>query len=149
MTGRCLHGAELCAADVYAIWKIRDAVFAFEQHVDDVDVDDLDLRADTIHLWSSDESGLTSYLRILGGDGYLKVGRVCTRKDMRGQGLSGRLMAEVSKRFGDGILILNAQAYLERWYESFGYERSGDNFDEAGIDHVPMVRTAPSPGFGR
>ncbi|MBC7593238.1 MAG: GNAT family N-acetyltransferase [Kineosporiaceae bacterium] len=149
MTNRCLRGDQLDANDVYGIWKIRDAVFAFEQHVEDVDVDDLDLRADTIHLWSNDESGPTSYLRILDGDGYLKIGRVCTRKDMRGQGLAGRLMTEVSTRFGDGILKLNAQAYLERWYEGFGYVRSGDNFDEAGIDHVPMIRTVQSPRFGR
>jgi len=142
MTIRCLRGDELSAADVYAIWKIRDAVFAFEQHVDDVDVDDLDLRADTIHLWSSDDKGPTSYLRVLGGNGYLKIGRVCTRKDMRGKGLSGQLMTEVSRRFGRGVLKLNAQAYLERWYERFGYVRSGPNFDEAGIDHVPMTRPA-------
>ncbi len=138
---KCLRGDELSAADVYAIWKIRDAVFAFEQHVDDTDVDDLDLLSDTIHLWLSDDDGPTSYLRILPGDGYLKIGRVCTRKDMRGQGLSGHLMSEASNRFGDGVLRLNAQAYLERWYEGFGYVRSGDNFDEAGIDHVPMKRS--------
>ena len=141
MNMRCLRGDELSAADVYAIWKIRDAVFAFEQHVDDVDVDDLDLRADTIHFWTNDESGPMSYLRVLSGDGYLKIGRVCTRKDMRGKGLSGQLITEVADRYGGGVLMLNAQAYLERWYEGFGYVRSGDNFDEAGIDHVPMIRT--------
>lgn len=151
MSLKCLRGDELGAADVYAIWKIRDSVFAFEQHVDDVDVDDLDLRADTIHLWSVDDQGPTSYLRILGADGYLKIGRVCTRKNVRGQGLSGRLMNEVSNRFGDGVLKLNAQAYLERWYEGFGFVRSGDNFDDAGIDHVPMERSPmerPPPGCG-
>lgn len=142
MSIRCLRGDELSAADVYAIWKIRDAVFAFEQHVDDVDVDDLDLLPETIHLWSSDDAGPTSYLRILTGEGHLKIGRVCTRKDMRGKGLSGELMSEVSARFGEGVLKLNAQAYLERWYERFGYVRSGENFEEAGIDHVPMTRVA-------
>lgn len=138
---KCLRGNELSAADVYAIWTIRDAVFAFEQHVEDVDPDGLDLLSDTIHLWVSDENGPASYLRILDGDGCLKIGRVCTRKDMRGNGLSGQLMREVSARFGDGVLKLNAQAYLERWYEGFGYARSGDNFDDAGIDHVPMMRS--------
>lgn len=136
----CRRGDELTAAEVYAIWKVRDAVFAFEQHVEDVDVDDLDLCADTTHIWLSDDSGPTSYLRMLTGDGYLKIGRVCTRKDMRGRGLSGRLMQEVSDRFGAGVLKLNAQAYLEHWYERFGYVRSGPNFDEAGIHHVPMSR---------
>lgn len=138
---RRAHGDELTAADVYAIWKIRDAVFAFEQHVEDVDVDDLDLRPDTIHMWLSDRNGPTSYVRILPGEGSRKIGRVCTRKDMRGQGLSGRLMHEVADQFGDGILTLNAQAYLEHWYEGFGYARSGANFVEAGINHVPMTRS--------
>lgn len=141
MTIRCLGGDELSAGDVYAIWKIRDAVFAFEQHVEDVDVDDLDLLPGTTHLWSSDSAGPTSYLRILTGPDCLKIGRVCTRIDMRGKGLSGELMNDVSTRFGDRLLKLSAQAYLERWYEGFGYVRSGDNFREAGIDHVPMTRT--------
>lgn len=136
-----LRGDELSAADVYAIWTIRDAVFAVEQHVDDNDADGLDLLPGTVHVWVSDDAGATSYLRILTGDGHLKIGRVCTRKDMRGRGLSGRLMEDVSRHFGAGILKLNAQAYLEGWYERFGYVRTGDNFDEAGIDHVPMQRS--------
>lgn len=140
MNIRTVAGDELSAADLYLVWGIRDSVFAFEQHVEDVDVDGLDLRADTVHLWLADDGGLTSYLRILGhGHGH-KVGRVCTRADVRGRGLSGRLMAEVSARFGSAPLALNAQAYLEKWYAGIGYVRSGPNFDEAGIDHVPMVR---------
>ena len=39
-------GTQLSAQDVYDIWRIRDQVFAFEQHVEDVDVDGLDLLAD-------------------------------------------------------------------------------------------------------
>ncbi|WP_456697239.1 GNAT family N-acetyltransferase [Aeromicrobium sp. P5_D10] len=31
---------------------------------------------------------------------------------------------------------------MEKWYESFGYARTGPDFDEAGIDHVPMTRPA-------
>ena len=142
------RGDEMSAADVYAVWKIRDAVFAFEQHVEDTDVDDLDLLPATIHLWSSDDAGPTSYLRILADEGCLRIGRVCTRRDVRGRGLSGYLMKEVARRFGDGVLTLNAQSYLEHWYEGFGYVRTGDNFDEAGIDHVPMKRSPMkrSPG---
>ena len=51
-------------------------------------------------------------------------------------------MAEVTRLWGDGVLRLNAQAYLEDWYGRFGYRRSGENFVEAGIDHVPMQRSA-------
>jgi len=142
MTIHCRRGDHLAAGEVYAIWKIRDAVFAFEQHAEEIDPDDLDLLGGTTHLWTRDEAGLTSYLRVLTGDGCLRVGRVCTRRDVRGQGLSARLLNEVSTRFGHGILRLNAQAHLEHWYERFGYERSGASFTEAGIEHVPMVRTS-------
>lgn len=145
MTIRALAGDRLTAQDVYAVWRIRDAVFAFEQHVEDTDVDGLDLLATTTHLWLADSDGLTSYLRVyVGSDGARHIGRVCTRKDQRGTGLSGRLMSEVSRLWGDEVLVLNAQAYLERWYEKFGFVRSGDNYDEAGIDHVPMTRTPVS-----
>ena len=138
---RCVRGIELTARDVYDIWRIRDAVFAFEQRVEDVDVDGRDLLSTATHLWLEDADGPTSYLRAyVDDDGTRHIGRVCTRRDQRGRGLSGRLMAEVHRQWGHETLLLNAQAHLERWYESFGYRRIGKNFDDAGIDHVPMAR---------
>lgn len=143
MSMRMLAGDELTARDVYDVWKIRDAVFAFEQHVEDVDVDGLDLLPTTTHVWLADTDGPTSYLRVyVDGEGVRHVGRVCTRKDRRGQGLSGQLMAHVLHLWGGEPLVLGAQAYLERWYESFGFTRSGESYVDAGIDHVPMSRAA-------
>ena len=143
MSIRAVAGDHLTAQDVYAIWTIRDVVFALEQHAEDIDADGLDLRADTDHLGLADHAGITSYLRVfVGDDGTRHVGRVCTRRDRRGTGLSGRLVGEVSSLWGDSELVLNAQAHLEGWYERFGYTRTGDNFDEAGIPHVPMSRPA-------
>ena len=55
-------------------------------------------------------------------------------------------MAECARLWGDEILVLNAQAYLESWYGTFGYARSGENFMEAGIEHVPMTRPAAAAG---
>ncbi|MBD8608079.1 GNAT family N-acetyltransferase [Aeromicrobium sp. CFBP 8757] len=140
MTIRAVTGDELTAQDVHDIWRIRDAVFAVEQQCDEVDVDGRDLLPTTTHLWLVDDDGITSYLRSFVEDGGRHVGRVCTRRDQRGRGLSGRLVAECTRRWGTGTLELNAQAYLEQWYGLHGYVRSGDNFVEAGIDHVPMVR---------
>jgi ElaA protein len=141
MSIRRVRGDELTAQEVYGIWRIRDAVFAVEQRVDDVDADGLDLLPTVSHLWLADTDGITSYLRVIDDHGTRRIGRVCTRRDQRGQGLSGQLMAEVHQQWGDETLQLNAQAYLEGWYESFGYRRSGDDFDDAGILHVPMTRT--------
>lgn len=133
-------GDQLAAADVYAIWKIRDIVFAVEQQCDEPDVDDLDLLPTTTHLWFAGDDGPTSYLRVLAHEETPRIGRVCTRVEHRGRGLSGRLVQHVHDLLGDRDLRLNAQAHLERWYGSYGYVRSGENFLEAGIDHVPMLR---------
>lgn len=144
MTEQPLHvvaGDALTAGDVHGIWKIRDIVFAVEQQCDEPDVDDCDLLASTTHLWFDGENGPASYVRVLTDpDGARRVGRVCTRRESRGHGLSGRLIDEVTTTWGDGLLRMNAQAHLESWYGRFGYVRSGDNLMEAGIDHVPMVR---------
>jgi ElaA protein len=140
MSIHCVNGDELTAQDVHGIWRIRDAVFAVEQRVEDTDPDHRDLLATTSHLWLADDDGVRSYLRVIDDSGTRRIGRVCTRRDQRGRGLSGQLMAEVHRLWGDETLELNAQAYLEGWYESFGYRRTGDDFDDAGIPHVPMTR---------
>ena len=142
MSVRTIAGDALTAQDVYDVWTIRDQVFAFEQHVEDTDPDGRDLLPTTTHLWVADEAGPTSYLRVYDDSNGIHVGRVCTRKDKRGQGLSGQLMIEVARLWGDRDIMLNAQSHLEKWYESLGYVRSGEDFDEAGIQHTPMVRPA-------
>jgi ElaA protein len=38
-------------------------------------------------------------------------------------------------------IAINAQAHLEQWYGRFGFVRSGDDFLEDAIPHVPMTRT--------
>ncbi len=143
MSIRCKRGDELTAQDVYDIWKIRDAVFAVEQRVEEEEVDGRDLLPTTSHLWLADADGPTSYLRVYAtGTEPRRVGRVCTRRDQRGRGLSAQLMTEVHRLWGDEPLLLHAQAHLEAWYEALGYRRSGADFDEAGIVHVPMTRPA-------
>ena len=137
-----VDGPDLTAADVYAIWQIRDLVFACEQAITEPDVDGVDLRPDCTHLWLADDRGITSYLRTYVDAGHRKVGRVCTRRDQRGLGQSGRLIAAVHERWPGEEIHLGAQAYLEQWYGSHGYVRTGPNYDDAGIDHVPMVRAA-------
>ena len=146
MTDRTLHvvaGDQLTAGDVHGIWKIRNIVFDVEQECDEPDVDDRDLLASTTHLWFDGENGPVAYLRVLTDpDGVHRVGRICTRRESRGQGLAGILLAEVNRGWGDGPLRMNAQAHLEGFYGGFGFVRAGANFIEARIDHVPMERAA-------
>jgi ElaA protein len=137
-------GDRLTARDVYDIWQIRDVVFGVEQRVDVADVDGLDLLPGTTHMWFADTS-IASYLRVYPEDGVRHLGRVCTRRDRRGQGLSSQLLAEAHARWGSEDIAITAQAYLEDWYASLGYVRTGPNFLEAGIDHLPMRRQGTQP----
>ena len=46
----------------------------------------------------------------------------------------------------DADVVLDAQAYLEAWYEQFGFVRCGEPYLEDGIEHVSMLkRAAPRP----
>lgn len=137
-------GIDLTAAEVYAIWRIRDLVFSVEQDCREPDVDDRDLDAACHHLWFADDLGLTAYVRsYVDDEGVRHLGRVCTRKDHRGQGLAGQLIDSVHARWVEPIVI-GAQSHLEDWYGSRGYVVTGPHFEEAGIDHVPMRRIPES-----
>ena len=77
-----------------------------------------------------------------------KLERFAVLPEARGRGL-GRAMIEAAIReaeaAGFSTLVLHAQAHLEGLYASFGFERVGGVFDEAGIPHVKMARRATAP----
>lgn len=131
-------GPDLNVHQLYQIWTIRDTVFAFEQHADDVDADGIDLNANVTHWWYDVDGEVASYLRVIENEEYVKITRVCTRKEHRGSGLSTKLMNEAIAAHSGRKIKITAQAYLEDWYASLGFVRTGENFLEAGIDHVPM-----------
>lgn len=143
MTMEMVAGPDLTARHLHEVWRIRDAVFSVEQNCRETDVDDVDLRADCQHIWIADTAGqLRSYARVFSEGRSRRIGRVATRASDRGQGLAGRLMTHILDQFGHGDLTLHAQAHLSDWYEAFGFVISGPGFVEAGIDHVPMARSA-------
>ena len=108
------------------------------------ELDGRDLEASTAHLWTSDDSGPTAYLRVLRDGDAARIGRVCTRADSRGSGLAAELMHAALQQFADRPVILDAQAHLAGWYARFGFQVDGAEFVEDGIPHVPM-RREPAP----
>lgn len=78
-----------------------------------------------------------------------RIGRVATHIDHRGHGYASALIEEALRRVGDHRVQIDAQAYLQRWYEQFGFVRCGPDFVEDGILHLPMRRergTGPTMG---
>jgi ElaA protein len=42
---------------------------------------------------------------------------------------------------GDRDVVLDAQSYLQEWYERLGFVRAAEEFLDDGIPHVPMRRS--------
>ncbi|WP_269929023.1 GNAT family N-acetyltransferase [Kocuria massiliensis] len=124
----------------YGIAQLRFEVFTMGQGISDTpDLDGLDLEESTTTFWISDHEEPVCTLRTLARPGeQVAIGRVATSPRYRGQGLAGLLLASAIAEYPGRIINIHAQAYLEHWYERFGFRRTGPNFDEAGIPHAPM-----------
>lgn len=72
-----------------------------------------------------------------------KLERFAVLPDWRGQGYGTALVQSVlddARQAGFDTFLVHAQAHLEEWYSSLGFESTGRTFDEVGIPHVEMVR---------
>ena len=137
--------ADLTVPELYGLVRLRVDVFVVEQECPYPELDGRDLEPATEHLWFERDGAVLACLRVLDDGPARAIGRVATAKGARGHGLAARLMEEALATYGDGPLHLGAQAYLESWYERFGFRRSGEGYVEDGIPHVPMHRE-PSGG---
>lgn len=140
-------GPELDARQLHDILKLRVNVFVVEQACPYPEIDDQDLLESTTHLWLQDDDGTRAYIRVLGcdTDQQWRIGRVVTRENARGEGLTRLLFTQALNHFGHVETVLDAQSYLHEYYASLGYVRNGDEFIEDGIPHIPMARPATTP----
>ncbi|MFD2369241.1 GNAT family N-acetyltransferase [Brevibacillus sp. GCM10020057] len=126
--------------------SVRRAVFIEEQQVpEELEIDEHDAASSgTIHFVAYDGQTPVGASRLRPyAPGVGKIERVAVQKTERGTGL-GRLimqaMEEVAREQNYETLKLNAQTHAQRFYEKLGYEPHGDVFDEAGIEHIAMVK---------
>ena len=141
--------SELSTADLYAVVRLREAVFIVEQNCPYPDSDGRDPNAWHLLGWEERSSGraLVAYSRIFEpGVRYDEgsIGRVVTAPDVRGTGKGRALMAEALRRFdslapGQPIRIA-AQRRLEDFYLGLGFRTVSDPYEEDGIIHVDMLR---------
>jgi ElaA protein len=141
---RTTRFAELDAATLYALLRLRVNVFVVEQTCPYPELDGRDAEPGTIHLWLEHDGAPASYLRILEDPDVARIGRVCTATAHRGGGLSAHLLAAALDLIGDRPSVLDAQAHLAGYYARFGFEVAGPAFVEDGIPHVPMHRPVPA-----
>lgn len=87
----------------------------------------------------------TARWRTVPFDGKLaaKLERFAVLPEYRGRGYGRDLVAYViedARRAGFSLFVMHAQAHLEAFYRSFGFEPVGEPFSEAGIPHIKMKR---------
>lgn len=132
---------ELSTEQLYAILRLRSAVFVVEQECAYLDLDERDRESQAIHWWTGDDAGVTAYVRLLAEPGGgSRLGRVVTDPRSRGRGLAAALIrAALADECAVRPVVLHAQAHLAGWYDGFGFRVTGETFDEDGIPHVPMT----------
>ena len=140
---------DLTVDDLYAIVRLREAVFIIEQNCPYPDADGRDPLAWHLLGWRDGPDGkeLVAYARIFEpGIRYQQasIGRIVTAPPVRKTGLGRQLMVEALERAeklapGQQIKIA-AQRRLENFYKGYGFETVSAPYEEDGIMHVDMLR---------
>ncbi|MBM7061780.1 GNAT family N-acetyltransferase [Pseudomonas sp. UL073] len=121
--------------------RIRDTVFVAEQAVPpELEWDGED--AEAIHFLALDNGYAIGTARLL-RDG--SIGRVSVIKDWRGLKVGEALMTAViqeAEKLGLTRQMLSAQVQAAPFYERLGFSIVSDEFLDAGIPHVDMVRVS-------
>jgi ElaA protein len=138
--------ADLPARTAYEVWRLRQQVFVVEQDCPYPDLDGRDLEEATRHVvlleGDGQEQAVLGTLRVLDDGDEARIGRVAVAPAARGRGLAARMMEEAMTLCGDREVRLDAQTGLTAFYEGYGFEVCGPEFDEDGVMHVPMRRAA-------
>ena len=136
---------ELTLEELYSILELRNEVFIVEQNCVYNDTDGKDQSA--WHLMAIEGDKLIAYTRILPpGVSYSDpaIGRVVTSSSKRRSGLGKELMKRsieaCEKLFGKTSITLNAQVYLQSFYESLGFIVVGEEYLDDEIPHIRMSR---------
>lgn len=140
----CKPFHQLTSLELYRILQLRNAVFVVEQNCVYQDCDDKDQEA--WHLFALENDIVIAYSRLLPpGSSYpdaSSIGRVITAIDSRkrklGKDLMQRSIEEINKLFQNFPIVISAQVYLKRFYESFGFIAEGEIYEEDGIPHIQM-----------
>jgi ElaA protein len=145
MNIECRHFNDLSLQELYALLRLRSEVFVVEQNCVFLDIDNKDQPCHHLLIW--DNTHLVAAARLVPpGVTYdeMSIGRVVSSPAYRGSGAGRILMAAAVEKcyrlFGKGSIKIGAQLYLEKFYGSFGFERTGDVYDEDGIDHIKMLK---------
>ncbi len=121
------------------IFSIRFKVFVEEQNVNpELEVDGLDPLC--LHALAYDGETPVGTGR-LQNDGH--IGRMAVLKSHRGHGIGSEILKsliDAARSRNCKSVWLASQTQATAFYERFGFQATGDIFQDAGIDHIEMRR---------
>lgn len=137
--------AEMTAEQWCKLAQKRVRVFVVEQECPYQEIDNQDYTAH--HLMLKDDDNLVGYTRIMDKDDtHATFGRVLVLKQYRGHHYGRKLVAatiKATKQLFPGKKIqIQAQAYLQKFYESFGFKPVSAVYLEDNIPYLDVVLPA-------
>jgi ElaA protein len=136
--------SDLSLNELYDILQLRSEIFVVEQNCVYNDLDGLDKVA--VHQFLKKDGEIIAYSRLLKpGTRFSEysIGRVVVKQTERGTGLGIEMMEEakhyIVNEWGAIKIKVSAQSYLQRFYESLGFEIVTEMYLEDGIPHFGML----------
>lgn len=136
---------ELTKQELYSILQLRSEVFVVEQDCVYQDIDGKDQNA--LHVLGFKNDALVAYTRIFKAGDYFKqssLGRVVVSKNERqykyGYDIMKASIKAIKDVFNETTIIISAQVYLKKFYNSIGFYELGKEYLEDGIPHIEMIK---------
>ena len=136
---------EFTIDELYDVMQLRSEVFVVEQDCVYQDLDGKDRKA--LHVIGTKDGRIIAYTRCFEPGYYFEeaaIGRVVVAKEERAFGYGHDVMRTSKKaiknRFDTDRIKLSAQTYLVKFYESHGFQSTGEEYLEDGIPHIAMIK---------
>ena len=137
---------ELSTHELYVILQLRSEVFVVEQDCVYQDLDNKD--QDAFHVLGVLDNEIVAYARIFKpGDYFLEssIGRIVVKKEFRkfqyGYKLVENSIQFIENNLQQNTILISAQSYLTKFYNSLGFTQVGEEYLEDGIPHIKMLKS--------
>jgi ElaA protein len=135
---------ELTTSELYEILQLRSEVFVVEQDCVYQDLDFKDQKA--LHVIGIKEGEIIAYTRLFNSGQYFdtpSIGRVVVKDTERKYGYGHNLIKAsiqaIFDNYNESKITISAQTYLNKFYESHGFKKVGEEYLEDGIPHIKLV----------
>lgn len=139
------HYTDLSRDELFHILKIRQDIFIIEQECLYEDIDDLDEGVyHAIVYYDNKICGTSRIIQPNINNNFPRIGRIAVHKNYRNLKI-GKMLIEESIHFSElkfkkEKIKISAQLQLQKYYETFGFIKTSEPYDEDGIMHIDMVK---------